>query len=472
MEHLNAHTLARLDARHSPKLAPLSLLPLLRPAAQPSVVHLGLGAFHRAHQAMVFDALLRGGDPRWAVLGVAMRSTQVADTLARQDGLYSVQVASSGQTCWQVVGSVRQTCVAAREPATVIATIAAPATRWITLTVTEKGYTAELAALMAQGLALRQAAGLPGLTIASCDNLGSNGDKLKSLCLQAAAQTQLRQWIEAHCAFPNSMVDRIVPASTARCREDAQAVLQLVDDAALATEEFWDWVIEDCFADPADADVLRSVGVKVVESVKPFEIAKLRMLNGSHSAMACMGAVLGLPTIHDCISRPELRRFVHGLMTDEIMPGLARPDTAAYRDALLERFGNQSLNHSVHQIATDSSMKIPQRWLPPVLAQLDAGGSVEHLALATAVWMRYCLGEDEQGHTYAMSDPLAPALQAIAQQHRGDVPEMVGALLAISAIWGNALPHDVRWKTRVAYWLQAIKRQGVAATLMQLHPAD
>lgn len=440
-----------------------------RKGLTPGVVHLGLGAFHRAHQAMVFETLLQRGDPRWGVLGVAMRSTQVAETLDAQDGLYSVQVASAQDTYWQVVGSIWQTCVAAREPEQVVAAIAAPSTRWVTLTVTEKGYTAELATLIVRGLAARRTAGLSGLTIASCDNLSGNGDLLKALCVRAAGDAALQHWIVSQCAFPNSMVDRIVPAATAQRRDEAAQALQLTDDAALATEGFWEWVLEDHFADAADADTLRSVGVTVVSAVKPFEEAKLRMLNGSHTAMACMGAVLGLPSICDCITQPDIRQFVHNLMTLEIMPHLSRPDLATYRDALLARFANPALKHSVHQIATDNSQKIPQRWPPSALAQLDSGGSAEHLAFAAAVWMRYCLGEDERGGSYALTDPMAAVLQATAKQHQGDAPATAKALLGIVSIWGNLLPQDVRWTPRVTYWLSQIQSCGILLALKDVN---
>jgi len=470
MQTLHQAALAHL--RSAADLAPHYAAPLqlpLYPRTESSigVVHLGLGAFHRAHQAMVFDALLERGDARWGVLGVAMRSTELADALAAQGGLYTVQVTSREGPRWQVVGAVLQTCVAAREPAQVVAAIAAPGTRWLTLTVTEKGYGPALADLLVQGLAARHAAGLGGLTLASCDNLSDNGRKLQKLCVDAAAQedSALARWIDSSCAFPNSMVDRIVPAATAQQRADAARALGVMDACALGTEGFWEWVIERRFVDAADGAALAAVGVTVVEDVKPFEEAKLRMLNGSHTAMALIGAVLGLPTIADCVARPAIRRFVHGLMTDVVMPHLQRPGLPTYRDALLARFANPQLHHSVHQIATDSSLKIPFRWQATALAQLAAGGSIEPLALATAVWMRYLRGEDESGQAYAISDPMGATLQATAQQHSGDVPGTVQSLLAVTSMWGNALPRDARWTTRVAYWLQSIMQHGVAASL-------
>ncbi|MDR3454843.1 MAG: mannitol dehydrogenase family protein [Rhodoferax sp.] len=470
MQTLHQAALAHLPAAAdvAPHYAAPLQLPLYpRTESSIGVVHLGLGAFHRAHQAMVFDALLERGDARWGVLGVAMRSTGLADALAAQGGLYTVQVSSREGPRWQVVGAVLQTCVAAREPAQVVAAMAAPGTRWVTLTVTEKGYGPALADLLVQGLAARRAAGLGGLTLASCDNLSDNGRKLQKLCVDAAAQqdSALARWIDSACAFPNSMVDRIVPAATAQQRADAARVLGVMDACALGTEGFWEWVIERRFVDAADGAALAAVGVTVVEDVKPFEEAKLRMLNGSHTAMALIGAVLGLSTIADCVARPAIRRFVYGLMTDVVMPHLQRPGLPAYRDALLARFDNPQLHHSVHQIATDSSLKIPFRWQATALAQLAAGGSIEPLALATAVWMRYLRGEDESGQVYAISDPMGATLQATAQQHSGDVPGTVQALLAVTSMWGDALPRDARWATRVAYWLQSIMQHGVAASL-------
>lgn len=431
------------------------------------VVHLGLGAFHRAHQALVYDKLLAQGDKRWSVLGVAMRSTALADGLAAQDGLYSVQVANREGRRWQVAGALVQTAVAAREPHQVIAAIAAPSTRWLTLTVTEKAYGPELAALIVAGLAARHAAGLSGLTVASCDNLTGNGDKLRRLCLDAA-DADLQTWIADACAFPNSMVDRIVPAATAQHRADALVATGLDDACALGTEAFWEWVIENRFADPSDAAVLASAGVTVVDDVPPFEQAKLAMLNGSHTAIAVIGAVMGLPTVSDCVAQPAIHAFVFALMTGVMMPQLQRPGLPAYRDALLDRFANPELRHQVHQIASDSSLKIPLRWGATIAARRKAGLAVEPLALATAVWMRYLLGEDEQGRAYAMSDPMATMLKALALAHRGDAEATVHALLAMPSIWGDTLPHDAEWVARVTFWLGRIHAAGVGAALQEL----
>lgn len=435
------------------------------------VVHLGLGAFHRAHQALVFDDLLGRGDHRWGVLGVAMRSTALADALAAQEGLYAVQIAGSTGVHWQVGGAVCRTCVAAREPAQVIEALAAPSTRWVTLTVTEKGYTPALADLLVQGLAGRHAAGLPGLTLASCDNVSHNGRRLQALCLQAAQACHpgLARWIDTHCAFPNSMVDRIVPAVTGARLAAARLALGVADQAAIGTEAFWEWVIERRFADDADADTLAAVGVTVVDDIAPFEDAKLRLLNASHSAMACIGAVAGWPAISDCIAQPAVHRFVHDLMTRDIAPQLARPGIAAYRDAMLLRFANPHLHHSVHQIATDTSQKIPQRWTPSVLGALRAGQPVERLAFAAAAWLRYLRGCDEQGRRHDIHDPMAAELHPLALAHAGSAQATVQALATRSAIWGETLAHDGRWLGRIAHWLAQINQNGMRTALAQIN---
>jgi fructuronate reductase len=434
------------------------------------VVHLGLGAFHRAHQALVFDGLLQGGDKRWGVLGVAMRSPALISALDAQDGLYAVQTASNAGASWRVSGAIWQTCLASDQRAQVISAIAAPATRWVTLTVTEKGYTPALASLLVEGLTARRAQGHGGLTIASCDNLAHNGNKLQALC-QAAARGDalLHDWITSACCFPNSMVDRIVPAASAQTLANAQAALGVADGAALATEAFWEWVIERKFCDPSDAETLSSVGVTVVDDVLPFEEAKLRMLNASHTAMACIGAVAGLPVISDCIGNPAIKTFVSGLMTEEVGPQLRRSDWPAYRDALLARFANPALQHSVHQIATDSSQKIPQRLPPSVLGGMRQGLPYQRLAFAAAAWMRYVRGVNEQGQAYALNDPLGPQVQELANASLGDAAASASALCGLAAVWGSELPLMPAWVDAVTHWLVAIEREGVLPALEQVN---
>ena len=451
---------------HTPAYSPTS--------AQPGVVHLGLGAFHRAHQAMVFDQLLREGDMRWGIHGVGMTQPGLVNKLRAQDGLYAVRVAGANGIEWHVPGALWQTSVATTERQNVLNAIAASSTRWITLTVTEKGYTPALAQLLIDGLRLRHAAGQAGLTIASCDNLQGNGHKLKAI-IHATASSQdaeLMTWIDARCAFPCSMVDRIVPAATEEVASAAKEALGMQDESALSTETFWEWVIEDNFVDPSDAALLSRCGVRVTSQVHSYEEAKLRMLNGSHSAMALMGAITGRAHIADCIGSDHIQEFVHRLMTQEVAPHLSRADWADYRDALIQRFGNPYLKHSVHQIATDSSQKIPQRWPPSVLGQMAKGQSFEHHALAAAIFLRYTLAKDEQGKAYALNDPQAESLMAIGANQATEPHACVRALLAREDLWGKELAASEAWLERVSYWHDQVLHQGVDATVKYIIQQD
>jgi fructuronate reductase len=464
--HLSALTVASLPADiHTPTYD--------RRRHAPGVVHLGLGAFHRAHQAMVFDHLLATGDTRWGIHGIGMTRPDLVNQLRAQDGLYAVRIADGTGVKWQVPGALWRMNVAATERDAVVQAMAAPATRWVTLTVTEKGYTPALGQLLLDGLRLRQQNGLPGITVASCDNLQGNGHKLLAL-VKAAAATQddeLLRWMDAQCAFPCSMVDRIVPAATAEVLAAASQALGLRDDASLSTEGFWEWVIEDRFADPTDAALLRSAGVRVTPDVHSYEEAKLRMLNGSHTAMALMGAVTNRPFIASCIAEPHIREFVFRLMGQEVAPHISRSDWDDYRTALIARFGNPYLKHSVHQIATDSSQKIPQRWPTSVLGQIQQGASFEYHALAAAVFARYTLGVDESGQTYALNDPQAESLIAMGAAQRTEPATCVRTLLAREDLWGSALPQHAAWIARVTHWHQQVLQHGVDAAVQQLTEA-
>lgn len=430
------------------------------------VLHLGLGGFHRAHQAMVFDALLREGDARWAVTAVGMRQTALADALAARGGRYPVLVADARGQAWHWVGAIRRTLVAAREPHAVVRTIADPATRWVTLTVTEKGYGPELAALLVAGLRARREAGHGGLTLASCDNLRDNGRVLRHLLLEAAGdEPALASWMAADCAFPNSMVDRIVPAPTPEIQQRAQAALGPQADSALVTEGFWEWVIEDRLHDPSDADVLRRAGVTVVDDVRPYEDAKLRLLNGSHSALAFLGVLAGWPTVDAFVADPIARGWLQGLMHEELGPGLQRSDWPDYAQALLQRFANPALGHRTQQIATDGSQKIPQRWVPVLEARLGSGEPVTHLALAAAAWMQLWHGIADDGLPISVGDPMAERLRALAGAHAGDVAATVRAIGTLTEVWGPMLTCHETWLAKVQIALQGLRAHGVRACL-------
>ncbi len=434
-----------------------------RAAIRTGVVHLGIGAFHRAHQAVVFDDALRAGDPRWGVTGVSLRSPGVRDQLSPQDGLYTLVVRDGAAERVRLIGAVRDVLVAPEDPAKVVAALASPDVHIVTLTVTEKGYrldpvtgaliagdpdvAADLADLSAPrtapgflvaGLAARRAAGLPPFTAISCDNLPHNGGRLRAavLGIAAAHDAGLHDWIAAEGAFPETMVDRIVPATTPDDIAALDARIGLDDRGMVKAEPFLQWVIEDRFCGPRPD--FAALGVQLTEAVGPWEEAKLRLLNGAHSGLAYLGGLAGLDFVHQMVAVPAARRFVERLW-DEATTTLNPPaglDIAAYRTALMARFDNPALQHRTRQIAMDGSQKLPQRLLAPIAARLAAGDPVDALALAVAAWMRWQAGVDDAGQGFTVDDPLAMVTADRLATAGGDP---VGALLSIEAIFPPAL---------------------------------
>jgi fructuronate reductase len=381
------------------------------PAAQArGIVHFGLGAFHRAHQAVFTDDAMDAGDRDWGVIGVSPRSARVRDALSPQDGLYSVTERSEGGESTRVIGAIRAILAAPTEPLAVIDAVASPATRLLSFTVTEKGYCrradsgldadlaggverpASLYGFLAVGLARRKAAGLPGVTLLSCDNLAGNGARLAALLGEYCERQDpsLAAWVAAECAFPSTMVDRIVPATTAGDLARIARRLGLEDQGAVVTEPFRQWVIEDRFAGPRPR--WEAGGALFVEDVRPFEAAKLRMLNGAHSALAYLGLARGLVFVHEAVADPVIAPIVEALMRREAAPSVTHADgqdLEAYADALLARFANSALPHALAQIASDGSQKIPQRWLETLAWAQSRGASCPALLTAVAAWMSF-----------------------------------------------------------------------------------
>ena len=379
------------------------------------VVHLGLGGFHRAHQAVVFDRLLNAGHERWGVVSVGVRTAALASRLTAQDGLYSVLEREGAARRLTVCGAIRRALVAADEPAAVEAAIADPQVQLVTLTITEKGYDADAAGrpsvwtILAEALARRRAAGAP-LTIASCDNLTANGARTKDALL-GAAPPDLAAWVDAHCAFPSSMVDRITPATTEADLDEVATLLGVRDEAAVVTEPFWQWVIEDRFAGARPP--LEAAGVQVTADVAPFERAKLRLLNAAHSALAYAGLLAGFSCVHEAFDWPPLTALVERLWDEAAAtlapaPGL---DIAAYRAALARRFANPSLAHRLDQIAEDGSRKLPQRLLPTLAERCAEGHESPALVFALASWLGCLAGRDRQGRPIRIVDPALTLLR-------------------------------------------------------------
>jgi len=390
------------------------------------IVHIGIGAFHRAHQAVYTDDAMGTGDCDWSIVGVSLRSGDIAAQLNPQDGLYTVSERSAAGTELRLIGAVQKVLVATDDPQAVIDAIAAPTTHIVSFTVTEKGYlrradgSLDLAAatggsslypFVAAGLAARKAAGLGGVTLLSCDNLAGNGAALRHLMREyfAAHHPGLSAWFDATCTCPATMIDRIVPATTGADRAAVEAQLGARDEGAVVTEAFSQWVIEDVFAGPRPR--WEAVGAELVADVAPYETAKLRMLNGAHSALAYIGLGRGHEFVHQAIADPAIRPLIDRLMREEAVPTIdAAPgqDLAAYADALLDRFANPALNHRLIQIAMDGSQKIPQRWLETLAWHQERGARCPSLETAIAAWIAFLRSGNP------IDDPLADRLREAA----------------------------------------------------------
>ena len=425
-------------------------------AVRIGVVHLGSGAFFRAHAAAYLDAVL-ARDPRWGVCAVALRSTEVRDALAPQDGLYTLAELGA-HTRLRVLGPLRELLSAAETPERVRARLRDPGVRLVTLTVTEKGYGLDaegrldahdpavahdlaqadaprrsVAGWLAQAFADRRADGAPPLTVLSCDNLVDNGLKLGRATARFAAlagDAGLAAHVEAAGRFPRSMVDSITPATTDALRRRVAETLGVEDAWPVQREPFVQWVVEDALG--RDAPDLAAVGVTLARDVRPFEQAKLRLLNGAHSTLAYLGRLAGLETVAEAMAEPRLGRFVERLMRDTIAPTLSSSelDVARYIDDVLARFRNPGLRHELAQIAWDGSKKLPVRLLGTAADVLAAGGDLRPIALPVAAWMRFVRAETEAGRV--LTDPSAESLAA----RLGDGgPGEVRAFLALREVF-------------------------------------
>lgn len=422
------------------------------------VVHFGPGAFHRAHQADVFDRLL-ATDPRWAISEVALRSSALRDTLAPQDGLYTL-VEFGEATRHRVIGAIREMLVAPDDHARIASRLAAPTTHIVTLTVTEKGYCldaggaldlahpdvrADLAdplrpstviGWIVEGLRLRRAAGLPAFTTISCDNLSNNGDKLGAAVVVLAGHhdADLAEWIRVHARFPNTMVDSITPATGAPLIDYVQTELGLDDAWPVQREPFTQWVIEDAFGGPHPD--WGHVGVTVTSDVKPFSAAKLRLLNGAHSTLAYLGLPLGYETVADAMRDARLASRVEQMMREDIAPTLtpsADLDVPRYIDSILVRFRNPALPHRLAQIAWDGTQKLPVRLCGTIMDTVRAGRSIDRLCLPVAGWMRFV--RDRACNGGGVIDPLADRLHAMGVACTGKAAQDVTLFLGLDAMF-------------------------------------
>ena len=480
----------RLNARTLTALAPAVAKPLrFGGDLETGIVHIGLGAFHRAHQAVYTDDSLNRTPGPWGICGVSLRSPDTRDALAPQDCLYTVAIRDASGDHLRVIGSITETLVAPEDPAAVLDRLTRPATRIVTITVTEKGYCHEpatgalnrrhpgiqhdlqnpgrpqtLPGFLVEALDRRRQAGTPPFTVLSCDNLPDNGHVTAGILRQFAElrDPALGQWIGENVACPSSMVDRIVPATTDEDRETVAQALGLTDAWPVMTEPFSQWVIEDNF--PAGRPAWELEGAELVADVRPYELMKLRLLNGSHSCIAYLGYLAGHKTVSDAMADPVFVSFVRALMDEEVTPTLDVPpgaDLTRYKAALLERFANPALKHRTWQIAMDGSQKLPQRLLGTIRDRLAAGQPFDRLALGVAAWMRYVGGVDEQGQPIDVRDPLADRLKTLPD---------AASLLGVREVFGDDLPKNSTFVAAVTDALARLKAMGARDAIQSLTP--
>lgn len=469
-------------------------LPYDRSAVTPGIVHLGVGAFARAHLATYVDSIL-GDDPSWGIVGASLRRPDTKAALAPQDFLYTLAVRSAAGTATRVIGSLLSVLDAARERDELIAAMTDPRVRIVSLTVTEKGYCHDPATgtlnrnhpdiiydldhpeapmsapgLIVRALELRRAARVAPFTVLSCDNLPANGVTTARVVSEFAAlrDAGLADYIRHEVAFPSCMVDRIVPATTDADRELVMQATNVFDAWPIVTEPFAQWVIEDRF--PGGRPNFETAGAEFVADVRPFELMKLRMLNGSHSTIAYLGYLAGYEFVSDAIADPAFGALIHDLMTEEVMPTLpdGLGDLLQYRDALMERFANPALKHRTWQIAMDGSQKLPQRLLGTIRDRLAQGLPIVRLSLGVAAWMRYVSGIDERGGAIDVRDPLAVRLRQIADASGGSAAKLADGLLGVSEIFGDDLPRNELFRGTVVPHLASLLSRGARATVRQV----
>jgi mannitol 2-dehydrogenase len=484
---LNKHALAHLPAQ-------VSAPGYARDQPAHSIVHIGVGGFFRSHQALYLDDLLRlPGNTAWGYCGVGLLAHDAAmrDAMQAQDCLYTLVERSARGDTARVVGSLLAYMYAPDDPQAVLEKLADPGTRIVSLTITEGGYyinqgdasfdashpdiVHDLAhphaprccfGYLAEALARRRARGLAPFTVMSCDNLQSNGDLTRAMLL---AFTRLRDpalsaWLAEHCAFPNSMVDRITPATTDAHRRLLRQQFGLADAWPVMAEPFKSWVIEDHF--PGGRPAWELVGAQMTDDVLPYEKMKLRLLNAGHQSLCYIGMLLGHEYAHEAMADPDIRQLFSRMMEIEVtplLPAVAGIDLDDYKRTLIERFANPAIGDQLSRIATDGSARMPKFVLPSVRDQLERGGPIELLGFTVACWFRYLNGSDDQGRPLALVDPLAAQLRALAVRGAADP----GPLLSQRELFGD-LAEAPRFVRTVADALARLYRQGARAALLHL----
>lgn len=476
--------LARLSDATLARLNPRVRRPAYdRAGVTAGIVHLGVGAFHRAHQAVLTDDCLAAGEMSWGIAAASLRSPATRDALAPQDGLYALALRSGAEEL-RVVGSIGRVLVAPENPAALLGAMTAATTRIVSLTITEKGYGVDASGALrrddpdilhdlahpqiprtalgfvVEALARRRSAGLDPFTLLSCDNLSDNGRVLHRALTEfaTARDAGLADYVAGQVACPSCMVDRIVPATTDADRASISASMGVQDAWPVLAEPFFQWVIEDRF--PLGRPGWERAGVEFTGDVAPFEAMKLRLLNGAHSTLAAMGRLAGHATVAQAMADPVIRAFVRAYWHQVAPTVPAHIDAAAYTARLTVRFDNVALQHKLAQIATDASQKVPPRILGP-LRDLH-GRQMPHgaLVLAIAAWMRSCEGLDDVGEALPMTDPVLTGWTARPTAAMPAV-EAVRRWLDYRPVFGSDLAQDATLAADLTHALAALRDRGV-----------
>ncbi|SFN32346.1 fructuronate reductase [Izhakiella capsodis] len=466
---------------------------------QTRMVHIGFGAFHRAHQALCSDTLARDHNSNWGYCEINLNSGELINALNAQQGLYSVAEMSGDAITLRVIGVVKQGIHAKSAGMNaVIEALSQPEVAIVSLTMTEKGYCHHPASarlnldhpdiihdlaypdtprsvpgIILAAIRRRRQRKLPPFSVMSCDNMPENGKVTRQVVSELARQQDpaLADWIVSEIAFPSTMVDRIVPAMTEETHRLLREKLGCDDPVAVACEPFFQWVIEDNFVSGRPS--WEKAGAQLVNDVVPFEEMKLRMLNGSHSFLAYLGNLAGYEYISDCMADEHFRQAARQLMLAEQAPTLSirGVDLVAYADSLIARYENCAIRHRTAQIAIDGTQKLPQRWLESIRWHLRNGSRFDLLALGVAGWMRYVGGLNEQGGNIEIRDPLKERLaQCVASSGQGSA--RVSALLSLQEVFADDLRHSAVFTERVNTFYQQLLRQGAKATVQQLVKRD
>ena len=436
-----------LDATSSRSLGPSVSGPSYdRRGVRVGIVHLGVGGFHRSHQAMYLDRLMEAGEALdWGICGVGILPSdrRMADVLAAQDCLYTLVVRHpDGSLDARVIGSIVEYLFAPDDPDAVVARMADPATRIVSLTVTEGGYNASAVTgefdgsdpgvvhdlqpgaalrtsfgLVVEALARRRERGIPPFTVVSCDNIPGNGDLARSSYAAFAAlrDPELGEWVRSEVPFPNSMVDRITPVTTDSDREELVTRLGVADAWPVVCEPWTQWVLEDRFA--CGRPPLEDAGVQLVDDVAPYELMKLRLLNAGHQVLAQLGRLAGFEYVHEAAQDPAFRSFLLGYLDEEATPTLPPVpgvDLGRYKQGLVERFSSPAIRDTLARICAEASDRIPQFLLPVIRANLASGGEIGRATAVVAAWARSAAGIDDAGRPIELVDSRRDELVARA----------------------------------------------------------